>query len=84
MRLIARVLLEVLEAIDDFVDWLRRKHWEYEFAPSGTHVIPHGDLIDHEWDTLDGCVCGPDVRFDRHPPRVQHFALDGRQVKVWL
>ena len=45
------------------------------------HVMPQGDLIDHE---VDDCICGPDVE---PCPRedgsmgwlITHYSLDGRE-----
>lgn len=57
--------------------------WAIDRDPgSGTvHVWPPGDLIGHDRDTLDGCVCGPVVNF-RPLGRVVvgHHSLDGREM----
>ena len=43
------------------------------------HVLPVNDLIEHE-DEGDGCVCGPDVRFEPGGRIVVHHSLDGREL----
>ena len=48
------------------------------------HVVPCGDLIEHELDG-DECVCGPDVEYFREDgtaflvPLITHHSLDGRE-----
>jgi hypothetical protein len=49
------------------------------------HVIPVGDLIDHDVDTDDGCVCGPTTepvqRLDGTVGwMLVHHSLDGRET----
>lgn len=50
------------------------------------HVVPRGDLIDHDTTTADpDCICGPNTE---HTPRADgsdgwiliHHALDGRET----
>lgn len=45
---------------------------------SELHVIPRGDLVDHE--TSEDCVCGPDPKFvDGEGIVFTHHSLDGRE-----
>lgn len=41
------------------------------------HVVPCGDLIEHDSD--DDCVCGPDLKFCDGGYIVVHHSLDGRE-----
>jgi hypothetical protein len=43
------------------------------------HVAPIRDLIEHDTDGFDECVCGPDVRFVEGGAVVTHHSLDGRE-----
>lgn len=58
------------------------------------HVVPNGDLIEHDADSFGTCVCGPDVRpiiagmvtetttVVRHVGWVViHHSLDGRELQ---
>jgi hypothetical protein len=48
------------------------------------HVFPVDDLIDHDLDSDDGCVCGPDqIPVKREDGSMawiaSHHSLDGRE-----
>ena len=44
------------------------------------HVLPLGDLIEHE--KTDECICGPDVAFlGDGRMMVEHHSLDGREAE---
>jgi len=43
------------------------------------HTHPLGDVIGHELDSLDGCICGPDVEFLHGARSIVHHALDRRE-----
>jgi hypothetical protein len=62
----------------------------YEFAGRDVHVVPNGDLIDHQLD--QSCPCRPSPEFVARPTgdgrvRVQggwmhtHHSLDGRELR---
>ncbi len=48
-------------------------------APSVMHVVPKGDLIEHE--LSDDCVCLPDPRFTEGGLVLVHHSLDGREAQ---
>jgi hypothetical protein len=48
------------------------------------HVIPVGDVIEHDSDGIDICPCGPDSEWiigqhGAHGKVVVHHSLDGRE-----
>lgn len=44
------------------------------------HTFPVDDVIEHDTENFDACVCGPDVEFlDGGGKLVTHHALDGRE-----
>jgi hypothetical protein len=54
--------------------------------PAELHVVPRGDLIEHETDG-DECACGPAVVFvdpdtgeTLEAPVIVHASLDGREL----
>lgn len=56
---------------------------EWVEADGNVHVIPLGDLIDH--DRTDGCICGPTSELQTHDDApdawlVTHHSLDGREA----
>lgn len=46
-------------------------------ADGDVHVVPIGDLIDHE--ETEDCICGPDVEIHPECWLVIHHSLDGRE-----
>lgn len=49
--------------------------------PSIVHTFPVNDLVGHDTDNFDACVCGPDVEFVEGGGRlVVHHSLDGREL----
>lgn len=44
------------------------------------HVEPINDLITHDTDHFDECVCGPDVEFVEGGAVITHHSLDGREL----
>lgn len=66
----------------------RHRGWRVSVGPStrGVHVVPVGDLMEHDVESVD-CVCGPNVQYvdddgDMYPrgPLVVHYSLDGREA----
>lgn len=45
------------------------------------HVVPRGDLIEH--DTDDKCVCRPTPHFEDGGIVYVHHSLDGREANEW-
>jgi hypothetical protein len=44
------------------------------------HVVPVDDLIEHDTDSDDECVCGPDFEFVEGGAVVTHHSLDNREA----
>lgn len=51
--------------------------YEDNDGPIRMHVLPTGDLIEHE--ESDDCVCGPDVEFREGGAIIAHHSLDRRE-----
>jgi hypothetical protein len=51
-----------------------------DFGVTGVHVIPAGDVVSHDTDEMDACVCGPDVEFVNGGWVSVHHSLDGREA----
>lgn len=57
----------------------------HEDTEGPVHVWPEDDVVDHDIDSLDECVCGPTVAFLDNDgtafvqPLVSHHSLDGRE-----
>ena len=47
---------------------------------STVHVLPVNDLIEHDSEHFDECVCGPDVEYVEGGKVVTHHSLDGREL----
>ncbi len=47
---------------------------------SSQHVHPVADLIDHDTDHDDDCVCGPTVEFVPGGKVIVHHSLDNREA----
>lgn len=45
---------------------------------SELHVVPNGDLLEHDAD--EDCVCVPTPRFESGGIVYQHHSLDGREL----
>lgn len=44
------------------------------------HTYPVADIVDHDTENFDECICGPDVVFfDNGNKQVIHHSLDGRE-----
>ena len=43
------------------------------------HVYPVADVIGHNTDNFDECICGPDVEYVDGGTLLVHHALDGRE-----
>lgn len=49
-------------------------------GPGAIHVIPVGDLIDHDT-SGEECICGPDAELiDTGVWLISHHSLDGREL----
>lgn len=45
------------------------------------HVLPLDDLIEHDSDHSDECICGPDTTYVEGGGKViTHHSLDGREL----
>lgn len=45
------------------------------------HTFPVNDLVEHDTENFDACVCGPDVEFLENGGRlIVHHSLDGREL----
>jgi hypothetical protein len=50
--------------------------------PTVVHTYPVGDLVEHDTENFDACICGPDVEFVEGGGRhVVHHSLDGRELR---
>ncbi len=48
---------------------------------STVHVFPVNDVVEHDTENFDECVCGPDVEYlDGGGKLVSHHSLDGREL----
>ena len=49
---------------------------------SVVHTYPVNDLIEHDRENLDACICGPDIEYlEGGAKLVKHHSLDGREVE---
>lgn len=46
------------------------------------HTYPVNDLIEHDTENFDECICGPDVEYVEGGGKVVlHHSLDGRELE---
>jgi hypothetical protein len=43
------------------------------------HAVPVNDLIEHDTENFDECICGPDIEYVEDGKIVVHHSLDGRE-----
>lgn len=46
------------------------------------HTFPINDVVEHDTDNFDACICGPDVEYVEGGGKlVTHHSLDGREIQ---